>query len=316
MTVSVLRPSLAGLLIVCLLGGCARQGGKAAGPPPGGATAVAGCSLGPTGGLKTRTLLGAGQGSPVQSRSYQLYVPRGVDAQSRLPLLVSLHGLGANGSIQNAATHWSSFDDAQAARGSGFLLALPNGFRDLWYWGSEDSYDVRFLFQVIAQLEKSGCVDRTRIYVDGWSEGAYMAQRMACASGDPNVDPQGIAVAAVHAYAGGDPVVFGPCAAQASSAPPRILISQGLDDLLIDPQEVAFPAFQAWGVRYSCVPVAAPFTTAQELSGCRNGTRVDWWPIRGFTHLTWSCLGDTYWHHRGVWAFLTKGVAPTDPTCP
>ncbi|MBO0686547.1 MAG: hypothetical protein J2P45_25645 [Candidatus Dormibacteraeota bacterium] len=315
MSAPVLRAMLAALLAVCVLGGCVRQGGEqAGGRPPGAATGIAGCSLGPTGALKTRTLQ-AGGGDPVQSRSYQLYVPPGVSARSRLPLLVSLHGLGANGSIQNAATSWSSFDDEEAAGGSGFLLALPDGYKDLWYWGAEDSYDVRFLFQMIAQLQDSGCVDPTRIYVDGWSEGAYMAQRMACASGDPSADPRGIALAAVHAYAGGDPIVFGPCAAQASSAPPRILISQGLDDHVIDPQEVAFPAFQAWGGRYSCVPVSASFTGAQQLSGCRNGTRVDWWPIRGFGHLTWSCPGDRYWHDRGIWAFLSRGVAPTTTTC-
>ncbi|MBO0684826.1 MAG: hypothetical protein J2P45_16865 [Candidatus Dormibacteraeota bacterium] len=184
------RTILTALLVVCILGGCVRQGGgQAGGRPPGVATGIAGCSLGPTGALKTRTLQ-AGGGDPVQSRSYQLYVPLGVSARSRLPLLVSLHGLGANGSIQNAATSWSSFDDEEAAGGSGFLLALPNGYKDLWYWGAEDSYDVRFLFQMIAQLQDSGCIDPTRIYVDGWSEGAYMAQRMACASGDPAPTPR------------------------------------------------------------------------------------------------------------------------------
>lgn len=44
--------------------------------------------------------------------------------------------------------------------------------------------------------------------MDGWSEGAFMAQRMARANGDPAVDSQGIHLAGVASYAGGNPALL------------------------------------------------------------------------------------------------------------
>jgi polyhydroxybutyrate depolymerase len=232
-----------------------------------------------------------------------------------VPLLVSLHGLGSNGSIQNAITYWSSFDE-QVAASAPFVLVVPDGVSTLWLWGVEDSYDVRFIFDVIARVAAEGCIDRSRVYVDGWSEGAYMAQRMACASADPAVDPQGILVAAVHSYAGGDPAVIPAlCRPTPGSRPTSVLLSQGLDDSLVDAQRMGFPAFQSWASRYSCSAPSAAFTVTQWLSGCHAGAAVDWWPISGFTHFTWSCPADVYWHDRGVWAFFTTRRAPTSTTC-
>jgi polyhydroxybutyrate depolymerase len=237
-----------------------------------------------------------------------------VAPRSSLPLLVSLHGLGANGSIQSAVTHWPTFDDARAAAGSPLLLAFPDGVSTLWFWGLDSSYDVAFLFDLVAGLEATGCVDRSRVFVDGWSEGAYMAQRMACAAGDPAVDRRGVVLAAVHSYAGGDPaVVPGSCR---PGPGPSVLLSQGLDDGLVDPRRTGFPAFRAWGSRLACGPASAPCTAAQHLSGCLGGAAVAWWPVNGFGHLTWSCSADELWHDRGVWAFLTTRSTPAAATCP
>ena len=316
--------TIALLAIASLVGACE----PAAGPrlpqapaspyaPTGAMAAPGACNLAPTGALVQRTLVAPGPSSATMARTFQLYVPRGVAAGSSVPLLISLHGLGANGPVQNAVTHWSSFDDQLATAGSPFILALPEGVQTLWFWGLGSSYDVRFVFDVIAQIRSSRCVDAAQIYVDGWSEGAYMAQRMACANEARAVDSKGIALAAVHGYAGGDPgVIAQSCRPGPSSAPaPSILLSQGLDDTLVNAQQTGFSAFQAWGMRYACRPPSGSFTAAQQLADCRRSTAVAWWPIDGFGHFTWSCAADLYWHNRGVWSFLTKGVAPTTTTC-
>ncbi|TMC02059.1 MAG: hypothetical protein E6J41_31145 [Chloroflexi bacterium] len=311
------RRVLLPLIAIALLEACgcagARAGGRAPVAAPSPQPAGAGCSLSPSGGLARRSIT-----ERSTARTYELHAPNGLAAGSRVPLLVSLHGLGAGAAIQDAATGWSSFADRQAAAGAPFVLALPDGLATLWYWGAEDSGDVRFVFDVIADVEASGCVDPARIYVDGWSEGAFMAQRMACASGDPAVDPRGAVIAAVHGYAGGDPGIALPrsCQPQKRKAPaPAILLSQGLDDTLVDPRKLGFPALAAWGTRYACRPAAAPYSRAQELGGCSAGGPVAWWPIDGFGHLEWSCPADPTWHNRGVWQFLTKRTAPTATTC-
>jgi polyhydroxybutyrate depolymerase len=280
-----------------------------------GVSSSSGCTLRPTGSLTRVTVAGPGPGGST-TRTYELYVPEGIGTQSRVPLLVSLHGLGASGTIQNAITHWSAFDNTQAAAGTPFILVLPDGLGTLWFWGAEGSYDVRFIFDVIARLEATGCVDPSQVYLDGWSEGAYMAQRMACAAGDPAVDPAGVVLAGVAAYAGGNPALPGPCGPHGHpvQAVP-ILMSQGLADRLVDPARLGYPGFAAWAPRYGCQAPSDSFQTPQQLQGCRGSTAVDWWPIEGFGHVVWSCPADPTWHNRGIWAFLTRRIAPTDTTC-
>jgi len=266
--------------------------------------------------LQKRTITAPGPSGPT-SRTYSIYVPSGIRSTSSAPLLVSLHGTGATGATQNLATHWSSFDDSVASAGSPFILVLPDGLNNTWYWGSETSYDATFIFAVIAAVQASGCVNAAQIYVDGWSAGAYMAERMACADGDPAVADQGVVLAGVHSYAGGNPAIPGPPCGPGNN-PVRtipVLMSQGLADTTVNPQTMGFPGFQAWGTRYTCTAPTAPYTLAQQLTGCRLGTAVDWWPINGFTHLTWSCSSDPLWHDRGIWAFLTTRAAPTATTC-
>jgi polyhydroxybutyrate depolymerase len=263
------------------------------------------CTLAATDGLQAVTIQAPGP-LGTMARSYELHVPRGAGASGPVPLLVSLHGLGANGTVQNSITGWSTFADAQAQAGAPFIVALPDGQSSTWVWGI-DSYDVAFVFDVIANLRASGCVDDTAIYVDGWSAGGYMAQRMACAGAG-----QGVTLAAVHSYAGGDPALPGPCL---PSHTVPVLLSNGLDDQLINAQWLGFPAFEAWGRRYSCRPPAAPYTAAQHLDGCTAGAAVAWWPLAGLAHPAWACPADRFRHNRGVWDFLRRRVPPADTAC-
>lgn len=301
---------VAGLLAAC--GGSAAPrspspapASPAAGSAPASPAITSRCTLAPTGGLAAVTIAAPGPLGTVV-RTYELHVPRGAGATGPVPLLVSLHGLGANGTVQNSLTGWSAFADEQAQAGSPFIVALPDALSSLWVWGIE-SYDVAFILDVIANLRASGCVDDSAIYVDGWSAGAYMAQRMACTAAT-----QGATIAAVHSYAGGDPALPGPC--RPSRTVP-VLLSNGLDDDVVNARLLGFPAFGAWGRRYSCSAPAAPYTAPQQLGGCSAGAAVAWWPIAGFGHLTWSCPADRFWHDRGIWDFLRHRAAPTESVC-
>jgi polyhydroxybutyrate depolymerase len=284
----------------------AHMGSPAPQPTPSGS-----CGLAASGRLSVRTLTVGGQGVAARSRTVQVYLPLGETAGSRLPLLISLHGLGATGTIQGAITGWTRFDDRQAAAGAPFVAAFPDGLTTLWFWGLDSSYDVAFLYDVAADLVATGCVDPARVYVDGWSEGAYMAQRMACAAGDPAVATHGIRLAGVSSYAGGDPILD--CHPDHATA---LLLSQGESDTLISPTAIGFPAYQAWARRYGCVLPTQPWTTPQAASGCQNQAHLAWWPLAGLGHLQWSCPADPLWHNTGIWTFLTTGIPPLRATCP
>jgi polyhydroxybutyrate depolymerase len=283
---------------------------------PGASSSGGTCSLGATNGLVHVETNGPSPGGTT-TRSYELFVPPRLNETGPVPLLLSLHGLGGTGKIQNGATHWSDFATEQAAAGAPFVLALPSGIEALWAWGAEDSYDVRFLFGLIATLEASGCIDRSQVFIDGWSAGAYMAQRMACATGDPQVPGSDVGLDAIAAYAGGSPeAAHASCGVDGKpAAPVRVLMSQGLADQVVDPKAKGFAGFSAWADRYLCEPPAFPLDQAQQLQGCRDGAAVAWWPIEGQGHIVWSCPSQPEWHNRGIWDFLTKQLPPTDTTC-
>ncbi|MHB8659672.1 MAG: CE1 family esterase [Solirubrobacteraceae bacterium] len=164
--------------------------------PMGASAATTSCALSPTSGTVTRML---GQ------REYQLHVPQGLPGPE-VPLLISLHGAGSDGAQDEYFTGWSKFADAHH-----FIVAYPDAtFPDepsapylgggVWDPYTQGSPDVPFLTQVVSDIETSYCVDPSRVYVNGWSNGAVMSQRVAC-------DAAGV-FAAADSYAGGDPTAW------------------------------------------------------------------------------------------------------------
>jgi len=168
-----------------------------AGSAPQASAAAAACALSPTNGTITRTL---------GPRSYLLHVPADLKGAA-VPLLVSLHGAGSTGSQDEYFTRWSQFADAHS-----FIVAYPNATSDpenptapylhtgVWNPYTVGSPDVPFLRQVVRDIQSRYCVDASRVYVDGWSNGAVMSERVAC-------DAAGV-FAAADSYGGGDPTVW------------------------------------------------------------------------------------------------------------
>lgn len=109
------------------------------------------------------------------------------------PLVLDLHGYlsGAEGQIGMSNL-------AVTADAAGFILATPQGNGDLPYWNAvphpDLPDDVQFIADVIDDIGDALCIDTTRIYVDGFSNGAFLASLIACRLADR--------VAAVAAVAG------------------------------------------------------------------------------------------------------------------
>jgi|GEM_PF-378885 len=116
-----------------------------------------------------------------------VYVPSGVGATTRLPLLLDLHGTGSTGSGQivysniKSAAQTNKFavvaPSGAIASGSGFAWNVPgvtSGPRD----------DVAFLDQVITTVGSALCGDLDRVFAIGYSGGARMASAFSCARPD------------------------------------------------------------------------------------------------------------------------------------
>ncbi|HJU42854.1 MAG TPA: PHB depolymerase family esterase [Vicinamibacterales bacterium] len=132
---------------------------------------------GKTGDFERHHLLaGAGEVMP-----YRVYVPKGYSASRPTPLVIALHGLGANE---------DSFFDAyqrqpvQLAEKHGFLMAAPLGYRVDGFYGSRimgstdvvaqrrGEYSEKDVLEVLRLMKANYNVDESRIYLMGHSMGA------------------------------------------------------------------------------------------------------------------------------------------------
>jgi poly(3-hydroxybutyrate) depolymerase len=112
---------------------------------------------------------------------YRLYVPKGYDGSRAFPLIVALHGLGANE---------DSFMDSYArtvptlAEQRGYIVVAPLGFRVDGFYGFNLSTDAtpgdrrrvelseRDVMEVLARVRQDYRIDDARIYLMGHSMGA------------------------------------------------------------------------------------------------------------------------------------------------
>jgi predicted esterase len=112
---------------------------------------------------------------------YRVYVPKAYAASKAMPLVIALHGLGAN-----EDSFFDSYSQLppQLAEKHGFLLAAPLGFRRDGFYGStimgatdaasrrRGEYSEKDVLEVLRLMKAAYNVDDSRIYLIGHSMGA------------------------------------------------------------------------------------------------------------------------------------------------
>jgi polyhydroxybutyrate depolymerase len=132
-----------------------------------------------------------------RERCYHLYVPPGYDPSEPAPVVVSMHGFLSNPNSQAAISGWHRLADRE-----GFLVVYPQGtsFPKRWNagvtWGAAPVDDVQFFRRMLDDLSTVAAVDRSRVYVNGLSNGGGMAVRIACEASE-QVAAIGLVAAAV-----------------------------------------------------------------------------------------------------------------------
>jgi polyhydroxybutyrate depolymerase len=112
-------------------------------------------------------------------RSYHVKEPDGWDGVSPLPVMLHFHGWMRQGDLVVKHRRISG-----ATRRRGVLLLAPNGVNRTWDFWNTRSDDVTFAAAVIEDAAKRYPIDRSRIYVSGYSYGSAMAWRYVCENGD------------------------------------------------------------------------------------------------------------------------------------
>jgi poly(3-hydroxybutyrate) depolymerase len=127
-------------------------------------------------------------------RSFRLRPPGSYDRDFPFPLVIALHGAGDTGDAIREYSEIESVSRATAVYLYPDALAADDGIPR---WNpSVGGPDHRFLDAMVDDVAGELCVDRSRVFVFGFSSGASMANAWACASDYPR---------AFAAHAGGPP---------------------------------------------------------------------------------------------------------------
>jgi polyhydroxybutyrate depolymerase len=95
------------------------------------------------------------------------------------PLVLDFHGLA-----EGAALHSELSGFGTLGQQDGFVVAFPEGIDDPVRWDTADlgpsNPDLQYVAALLDALESNLCIDTSRVYASGFSDGAYMVSLLAC----------------------------------------------------------------------------------------------------------------------------------------
>src|SRR5689334_19433834 len=197
-------------------------------------------------------------------------VPRG----SSVPLVIALHGAGGNGRFME---RYSGLTPVAVPRG--IAVAYPDAEGKFWQLqptGEQAHDDIAFIRALIDQLESTTCVDPSRVYATGVSNGGGLTARLGCELSDR--------IAAIAPVAGGY-ATLPPCH---PDRPVSVLEIHGTQDAAVPYSQVA-PLMAQWAALDGCNPHVirrriALRTLLAVRHGCPRGTLVQHVEIMGGPH--------------------------------
>ena len=209
------------------------------------------------------------------TREYVLHVPTSYDGSAAVPLFLNLHAFASNIKLQD---NWSELPGT--GEQEGFIVVTPNGhvleggFRH-WNSGQQpapEADDVAFLGELLTAMESLLCIDSSRMYSTGLSNGAFMSSRLACSIPDR--------IAGIAPVAGA--TFYGDCTAD----PVPVIAFHGTADPIVDFAPIEDTAMPAWATHNGCAAPTEqdplPGTVGVRLvrySGCDDDATVELYAI-------------------------------------
>jgi polyhydroxybutyrate depolymerase len=203
-----------------------------------------------------------------QMRSAKVHVPASYDPAQRTPLVVDVHGRTQSASAEMSLTKSIAKSDAE-----GFIAIYPESTTSPTSWNSgtccepattNSVDDTAYFKKLLDEAEAKLCIDPSRIYMMGMSNGAYQSHRMACELADR--------VAAIGPVAG--LLLFQGCA---PSRPMPVMMINGTSDTLSQYQYVA-QGVDFWRAKNQCTTMSTTYqkgdATCVTHSGCTAGADV------------------------------------------
>jgi polyhydroxybutyrate depolymerase len=198
-------------------------------------------------------------------RLYILDVPNSVRPRTPAPLLFDFHGFGHSG-----AGVWNVSKFRDLAEEGGFVTVYPDGLpvriplrgelqeRPGWQMTDTDNRDLAFVRALLDDLEKRYCIDRSRVFSTGFSNGAFFSSLLGCVMADR--------------FAAVAPVSGGPLSIECRpSRGVPVLIQHGRQDELIGTDRARASRDQ-WVTANQCKETTE--AACERRSACRDGAVV------------------------------------------
>lgn len=273
------------LALLVLLVGCdahrptpwpAQGGGSPAPSSPAAPERSSGCAKkDPASGVVEQRFQSAGR-----ARTATIVAP--MNLGPAFPVVFVLHGDGGTG-----AQIRKSFPLEEQANGKA-IFVYPDGMVDLDTPTTKNP-DVDVFDSLYAYVQAQWCVDLHRVFVTGFSKGAYMANQLACKRGDK--------IRAIASHSGG-----GPYEANGSyddqgnlvcnGKPVASLVIHGLADGVVQPSE-GQNSVKHWAQANVCGAAQKTRGACVEKQGC-NQPVVDC-KVPGLGHALWPQAAPTIW---------------------
>jgi len=226
-------------------------------------------------------------------RPVDLKTPPMLTPGKKYPLLVVLHGFGANGFVQTAYFGVGDLPSEDKA-----LLIAPDGTEDSTgkqFWNADAACcdfehhnpdDVSYIGGLIDAVSADWPVDKNQVFILGHSNGGYMAYRMACERAD--------VIAAIGSLAGDASSMPAACT---PSRQVNVAHIHGTADAVV-PYSGAMPSVDQWAMKNGCgstrtagasfdfdTSVTGEETHTSTTTGCPANGAVELWTMEGSSHI-------------------------------
>jgi polyhydroxybutyrate depolymerase len=269
-------------------------------------------------------------------RWYLISTPRPGSVPRPLPLVLDFHGLGEGAQLEALTTQFGPLGQKDD-----FISVFPQGTGTPVHWDTtsvKGNLDLQFVSEILDHVETTQCVDETRIYATGLSDGAFMTSFLACAmsnriaafapvSGVQLATPcdatRPVPILAFHGTA--DPILY--FNGGVGSAVLNHALNGGpAPSVKIPPANLNGPGYpatvKAWAKRDGCAASAVDTHVSphviERVYPCPKGTAVEFyiviggghaWPGSKFTASIASITGPTTFEVNAtsiIWAFFER----------
>jgi polyhydroxybutyrate depolymerase len=216
-----------------------------------------------------------------ENRRYKIHVPPSYDG-SPTTVVVNFHGFGSDAGQQtffSQMNDWADMDD--------YIVVYPQGLLNgdssqSWNAGTccaddESRDDVGFSLAMLDRMHSELCIDRSRVFSTGMSNGGFMTNLLACEADD--------VFAAFAPVAGALGIPVAECS---PSRPIPIMVLHGTDDGVI-PYSAGESTAEFWAETNGCGTTRSTsfqqgVATCETWDGCPDGGEVALCTFEGVAH--------------------------------